>query len=310
MAVSVAVRNCGSPPARSVVTRIVFVASSSLSSLHPRWVTMLSIRSAFRQATVRALGSRAVGSRFFSSDPPKKKMSVITVEEELEEGRRELELSKSPTQRRLDAMTRSNPYMVFGSTEDEPDPELPDDPKELAMIDVADHYDRVRPDGTLRHVHIRQLPPKASQSPLTIEKHWIISFSDNGEISETWENPLMGWTSGADPMAPFHDMLMFQNALEAVYFCKKRGWNYTVAQPIHRPPRDDDAEYQDNFLPKSVTALMERDGLQCNHWERPKAGASHYTRPLKYHGDGEVTQYGSNPTAPVAKHVEGSYKRR
>jgi len=104
--------------------------------------------------------------------------------------------------------------------------------------------------------------------------------------------------------------MVFRNAKEAVYFAKKRGWVYEVDRPIFRQMRHDGAQYQDNFLPQRVAALVRRDGTKCDHWHRPAAGASHYTRPLKYHGDGIVAQYGPNPDAEVAPHVEGKYKTR
>lgn len=121
----------------------------------------------------------------------------------------------------------------------------------------------------------------------------------------------MGWTSGADPMAANMVMQMtFRNAKEAVYFAKKRGWSYEVQRPIMRQMRNDGAAYQDNFLPQRIATMVRMDGTKCNQWYRPKSGASHYNRPLKYHGDGIVDQYGPNPNAEVAAHVEGKYKMR
>lgn len=104
--------------------------------------------------------------------------------------------------------------------------------------------------------------------------------------------------------------MTFRNAKEAVYFAKKRGWDYEVAQPIVRRMRNDGVTYQDNFLPLRIATMVKMDGRKCDQWQRKKSGASHYTRPLKYHGDGLVPQYGPNGTAEVAPHVEGQYKLR
>lgn len=43
---------------------------------------------------------------------------------------------------------------------------------------------------------------------------------------ERWSNPLMGWTSTADPMSNMS--LSFSTPEQAVRFCKKRGWKYEV----------------------------------------------------------------------------------
>jgi hypothetical protein len=77
-----------------------------------------------------------------------------------------------------------------------------------------------------------------------------------------------------------------------------------------RASRIDGAQYQDNFLPIHIAKDVKRLKTQCKQWERPLSGASHYTRPLKYHGDGEVSQFGPNGNTPVAPHVTGSYKMR
>ena len=163
--------------------------------------------------------------------------------------------------------------------------------------------------GETRTIVIRQNKASMRQSPLENEREWGIFFTEDGVAAEKWTNSLMGWTSNADPYqcAP---PLRFANAAEAVYFAKKRGWKYEVQHPIVRYQRRDEAQYQDNFLPQAVALRVQKEGTSCNVWERSEAGASHYRRPLKYHGDGEVPQYGPNGDAPVANYVEGYYKLR
>ena len=104
--------------------------------------------------------------------------------------------------------------------------------------------------------------------------------------------------------------LYFRNAQDAVYFARKRGWKYTVKEPVIRILRDDDCQYQDNFLPQNVASLVKIEGKQCDHWKRVEAGTSHYFRPLKYHGDGTVRQHGSNPHQEPAPRVCGISKVR
>lgn len=152
---------------------------------------------------------------------------------------------------------------------------------------------------------IRQLKTKASQNPDREVDSWTISFNEDGENGNCWNNPLMGWVSSADAMSATQGIQMdtFKTAKEAVYFAKKKGWNYEVKTPVVRERRSDGAFYQDNFLPQSVAKLVKREGTKCDWWKRPNSMSSHYFRPLKYHGDGAVAQYGPNPDAEIAPHV-------
>lgn len=256
--------------------------------------------------TAAAATSSHQGVRW-SSSPPSSSSALAPVEQLLKDLEENDE--KSPTQRKIEAMTKADPWMVFGVVEEDAPPQLPDDPSELGAIDMAQRVDAVMPDGTKRMVHIRQDQYKPGQSPSTVEGTWLISFLD--EAAPNWLNPLMGWVSGSDPMASnIQDTLKFKTASQAVYFAKKRGWQFIVHRPILRSPRSDGAQYQDNFLPQVVASDVQRNKTQCKHWERPLAGASHYDRPLKYHGDGIVPQHGPNGNAPVAKHVPGFYAMR
>lgn len=263
---------------------------------------MLSVRPALVQWTRRATAASAqAGSRALSSS--------LTP---LEQGRQELEDEKSAAQKKVEAMTKVDPWMVYGVTEPDAPPRLPDNPSEISALDPAHKIDSVQPDGTQRIVHIKQDEWKPGQNPLTTEKNWQLSFLDEGTTAtQNWNNPLMGWVSGSDPMASnIQIQFDFDSASEAVYFAKKRGWQFVVEKPIHRPGRNDGAQYQDNFLPLAVAKRVQMEGAECDHWSRTEAGCSHYTRPLKYHGDGEVPQFGPNGTQAVDKHVESYYKLR
>ncbi|GAX09279.1 hypothetical protein FisN_17Lh026 [Fistulifera solaris] len=223
----------------------------------------------------------------------------------------EEEQALSPAAATREKMSNYDRHMVWGHVGEEgfPVPVLPEKPAEIALLDPADHGHRVRQDGTARTVVIRQQKKSARQAPLNPEASWKIYFYEDGTYSEKWTNSLMGWTSNADPYqcAP---PLTFENAADAVYFAKKRGWNYVVKQPIMRYMRNDDAQYQDNFLPQAIAAKVQKEGTSCDHWKRSSAGTSHYFRPLNYHGTAPVIQHGPNGTAPIAKAPEGYYKQR
>lgn len=219
---------------------------------------------------------------------------------------------KNSVQVRVAEMREEDPSMVFLTTMPA-DPVLPENPEEVAALDTALDKDGAAQSDWAgkRTVVIRQEQKGVSQSPNTKEKHWTISFQDDGAIAETWSNPLMGWVSGADAMGSAISMqLKFDNAKEAVYFAKKRGWKYEVERPILRIMRTDNAAYQDNFLPQDVAFKVRKDNTKCDHWHRSAAGTSHYFRPLKYHGDGLVDQHGPNGDAPVAPDAESYFKTR
>ena len=61
---------------------------------------------------------------------------------------------------------------------------------------------------------------------------WRIEF----ETESKWENPLMGWTSTADPRENVGRMtLAFDSKESAVRFAESKGWGYTVREPQLSP---------------------------------------------------------------------------
>mmetsp|Transcript_28768 Transcript_28768/g.44182 ORF Transcript_28768/g.44182 Transcript_28768/m.44182 type:complete len:276 (+) Transcript_28768:43-870(+) len=223
----------------------------------------------------------------------------------------EIEERKNAAQRKVEAMVKLDPTMVLGTVLEERKPKLPDNPAEISALDPADHIDIIQPDtGERRLVHIHQRAACPNQNPTHQEQYWHISFLTEG-AGKNWENPLMGWKSGSDPMASnIQTQFFFENAQQAVDFCKKRGWTFTVDAPIIRVPRQDGAQYQDNFLPQDIATKVRMEKKNCDEWHRPASGASHYVRPLTYHGGGITRQHGPNRDAPEAEHVEGLYKKR
>lgn len=212
-------------------------------------------------------------------------------------------------QRKRDELSKKGPHLVWESPEQLPAAPLPEDPAELQVLDEADAPARTKADGSDRMVVIKQERANVKQTPLNDEKKWRISFVDDGIIAERWQNPLMGWNSSADPYQA-EPKLLFDNAMDAVYFAKKRGWKYLVREPLMRRIRSDGQQYQDNFLPQDIVAKVQKERTQCAQWQRSSAATSHYFRPLKYHGTGTVGQYGPNPKQETAPHVEGVYKLR
>jgi hypothetical protein len=220
---------------------------------------------------------------------------------------------KTEIQKYREELNAIDPHAVFAVSTPLPDPVLPDNKSEVAALDPS-HMNQVplNPDGSEKVVVIRQNEAKwPGQAPLGKESAWIISFQDQGETGETWSNPLMGWVSSADPLASNMRLQMsFDTAADAKYFAEKRGWKFLIESPIIRKGRDDNAQYQDVFLPQAVMGRIKREGHKCDQWYRDEAGASHYVRPLKFHGDGVVRQHGADQEQPIAKDAESYYKMR
>lgn len=88
--------------------------------------------------------------------------------------------------------------------------------------------------------------PVATSAP---SPQWKLGF----ETLSKWENPLMGWTSSADPLENMgRSLLSFYTKEEAIAFCKKHGWEYTVEEPnVRRTTRQKRyLSYGDNFSTK------------------------------------------------------------
>eukprot|EP00571_Detonula_confervacea_P011248 CAMPEP_0172297278 /NCGR_PEP_ID=MMETSP1058-20130122/365_1 /TAXON_ID=83371 /ORGANISM="Detonula confervacea, Strain CCMP 353" /LENGTH=280 /DNA_ID=CAMNT_0013006409 /DNA_START=29 /DNA_END=871 /DNA_ORIENTATION=+ len=245
--------------------------------------------------------------------PSAKALAIAEHDSEYDKTQAHLEEQKTEIQRYHEEMHAIDPYAVFAVTTPVPDPVLPDNKSEVNALDPSyKNQIPLTPEGNEKWVVIKQEQAKwPGQSPLEKESQWVISFQDEGETAETWDNPLMGWVSSSDPMANNMRLQMsFDNAADAKYFAEKRGWKFTIEAPIIRKGRDDGAQYQDVFLPQSVTGKIKREGHKCDHWYREAAGASHYFRPLKYHGDGTVRQHGPNVEAPIEKDASSYYKLR
>ena len=245
--------------------------------------------------------------------PSAKALAIAKHDAEYVESNLHLEGQKSEIQKYREELHAIDPHAVYAVTTPLPDPMLPENKAEVAALDPAYRNQiPLNPDGTEKWVVIRQVQSKYPvQAPLDKEKNWIISFQDLGETADTWDNPLMGWVSSSDPMA--NNMLLqmsFDTAENAKYFAEKRGWKFLIEPPIIRKGRDDNAQYQDVFLPQDVALKVKREGRKCDHWHREASGASHYFRPLKYHGEGIVRQHGPNLAAPTVKDVEPCYKLR
>ncbi|XP_053214560.1 NADH dehydrogenase [ubiquinone] iron-sulfur protein 4, mitochondrial-like [Panonychus citri] len=93
---------------------------------------------------------------------------------------------------------------------------------------------------TTRRVRVFKEAKNAMQSGNKNTYTWKLDF----ENRERWENPLMGWTSTGDPISNLS--LKFNSLEEAIAFCEKNTWFYTVDEPPE-PRKPKKKSYADNF---------------------------------------------------------------
>jgi NADH dehydrogenase (ubiquinone) Fe-S protein 4 len=90
-----------------------------------------------------------------------------------------------------------------------------------------------------RRVRIYVAAKNAMQSGTNRQHKWRIEF----DTRERWENPLMGWTSSADPLSMMD--IQFTTKEDAMIYCERNGWAYEVdeKQDVRLKPKN----YGENF---------------------------------------------------------------
>uniref|UniRef100_A0A8W8HMD1 NADH dehydrogenase [ubiquinone] iron-sulfur protein 4, mitochondrial n=1 Tax=Magallana gigas TaxID=29159 RepID=A0A8W8HMD1_MAGGI len=90
-----------------------------------------------------------------------------------------------------------------------------------------------------RRVKIYVPAKNAMQSGVFGTRRWKIDF----DTRERWENPLMGWTSSADPLSNM--AVEFKSPEDAMEFCEKNGWEYYLEEK--KEPKFKPKSYGANF---------------------------------------------------------------
>ncbi|KAI7821792.1 ETC complex I subunit conserved region-domain-containing protein [Kickxella alabastrina] len=96
---------------------------------------------------------------------------------------------------------------------------------------------------TKRTVRIYRPANNPMQSGKNANLKWRLDF-DGLEKGDRWSNPLMGWQSTADAMAPVR--LDFASKEDAVHFAEKQGWGHFVQEPNFRQIKP--KSYKNNFV--------------------------------------------------------------
>ncbi|KAK5673006.1 ndufs4 NADH dehydrogenase Fe-S protein subunit [Batrachochytrium dendrobatidis] len=82
------------------------------------------------------------------------------------------------------------------------------------------------PPEIARHTaRIYQPAKSATQSGTAGTHYWKLDF----DTKARWENPLMGWSSSADPVQAL--MIKFDTKEDAIGFAKRQGYDYWVEEP-------------------------------------------------------------------------------
>lgn len=157
---------------------------------------------------------------------------------------------------------------------------LPENQEEMAVLNDQPANQRAR------KVTIRQKAQSAMQSSPNKSYPWHITWAQQ----ERWSNPLMGWTSTADPLS--NQSLAFDTAEEAARFAKRQGWEVQIEPEISRKQVLGTKKYAFNFLQEDVENKLKREGVKTKHFANQGYAASNWFQSLKYHGDGECEQHG------------------
>ncbi|XP_015781384.1 NADH dehydrogenase [ubiquinone] iron-sulfur protein 4, mitochondrial [Tetranychus urticae] len=111
---------------------------------------------------------------------------------------------------------------------------------DISPVDISKVTGMPEEHSTSRRARIYKEAKNAMQSGTKNMHTWKLDF----ENRERWENPLMGWASTGDPISNLS--LKFNSREEAIAFCEKNTWFYTVEEPPEaRKPKK--KSYADNF---------------------------------------------------------------
>lgn len=115
----------------------------------------------------------------------------------------------------------------------------------LAEPEQVDHLDDI-PKELLksRTARIYQPSKNAMQSGTHNIKHWVVTF----DTKERWDSQNMGWCASADSNSAV--CLNFATMEEAIVYCSKNGWQWTVSKKSLKKKNPRQRSYGQNFLDK------------------------------------------------------------
>ena len=99
-----------------------------------------------------------------------------------------------------------------------------------------------------RKAFIFQRPKNSMTSGTAATEGWLLEFEHTGH----WYNPLMGYTSTADPVGTLR--MLFESEKAAVAFAERQGLAYSVEQP-HIRRKFPSKTFEGNFKWKCVASI-------------------------------------------------------
>ena len=120
---------------------------------------------------------------------------------------------------------------------------------------------------------------KTMQSGQGHVHQWTLQWKNR----ERWSNPLMGWTSTADPLS--NVKLNFDSKEDAIAYASKNGWKFETRKDVSEStlaPQELKG-YNDNYLPKKTIQKVGADGVNSDEFWNYKCNESHWFMPLKFH---------------------------
>ena len=208
-------------------------------------------------------------------------LSTALTAEELKAG-----VEKAARHAKFVQSTISPKSLTGGALPDGVELHRPKDMTEIATLTgmPAEHKERT--------VVIAPRELKTMQSGDGNAYQWVITWKNR----QRWSNPLMGWTSTADPMS--NVKLIFDSKEDAVAYAEKNGWKSEVRGDTAKANDNVAAgtsNYSHNFLTRRTLAEIkdQRDAnVPVKTYHTPGAGKSHWFMMPTFHGDALVEQYG------------------
>uniref|UniRef100_A0A7S3PFH5 NADH dehydrogenase [ubiquinone] iron-sulfur protein 4, mitochondrial n=1 Tax=Aplanochytrium stocchinoi TaxID=215587 RepID=A0A7S3PFH5_9STRA len=165
--------------------------------------------------------------------------------------------------------------------------------------------------GVTAHIPEEQLKRKVriyqqARNPMSSATHKYKPWSVQLENQPKWKNGLMGYASGADPLAASGlAQIKFETADQAIAFVTKQGWDYEIARKVPKPSFEGKKQYAQNFLNYHVAnrrAKMSPKQFSKFQYDHPERGQTSWVN-LKFsnYGDKEskmVSQTHWNPEHP------------
>lgn len=151
-----------------------------------------------------------------------------------------------------------------------------------------------------RTVIITRGDKSAMTSGLGQTKYWRVQL----DHTPSWGNPLMGWLSSCDTIAPVTSTLKFERMEQAIFWAVRHGYKYEVAHgsKYFQKPGMVETSYADNFLSKEIALKMKALGPRRSRFifENPHSGKPAWVNWRR-------TPFGPDPWRPASYQTDSAW---